>query len=271
MTKISHKILLITVFLISLFGINLEEGKGEIPTSIKNCYDGDCASGASTAWTSTTAYIQIPAFPGCNIKVTYKYRQCNTYPFHTVQIYIEDFDVPNTVACAALYSYVNNANVVIAAHNATYVEQQIQNVLTYNNFMAHWNTLTPAEKLQYDCPDGPGSQDPNSGNWRYKTHFMKGACNGYCRVTNSVNGVLTTKLTPINCLDEFCCKVQIAYCVEDGSTNPPTLRILKHYDSGNINVQECEETTFSYTICDPGIEVTVLPCRSNCQELTINY
>lgn len=69
MKMISQKIAIITILLISFFGMNLEEGKGQ-------CQNFECYDNNNIPWIyETLTHIPYPSVdPNCWIRITYKYR-----------------------------------------------------------------------------------------------------------------------------------------------------------------------------------------------------
>ncbi len=263
MKKIS--LLLIAIFSLLAFN-NAKAQSCPATQGEKDCANNYDGGSSSIPWNSTYDDITLPDWPSCTLRVFYCYRQTSAVP-HTTQKIITSFATIGS-GCSALNSYLGVSNLELAQRNAVYVEQQAMQVLMLNDFNAMWAVLTPTEKEQYICPTSPGSHDPNLLNWKYRMNYYQGTCFGYCRTLNMVNNNYVYTLTKRNCANDYCCIVKLAYCVESPITNPPTLRIMKQFSSDAITQGQCQNFEIPLSSCPTGLEVTTLPCKTNCQEFT---
>ncbi|MBM2813269.1 MAG: hypothetical protein HW421_31 [Ignavibacteria bacterium] len=259
----------ILLFLLAIFTLlNNSELKAQcdIDPNVEDCYD----AGGSGAWTEATETIRLPDWNMlCPVTIDFCWRQVSPPPNHQVQLFIKKIHVPSNPECNGLRDYLNVNDDALAAHNANYLKQLVQNALTLNLFLYMWEHLTTQEeKNSYLCPGGPSGSDPNALHWRTKYFFEDGLCQAWCRVYQPVGLDDDILLVPKACTEAECCKITIRYCVTNPNTNPPTIMMVKTYDGQSA--PSCHSIQTPYIECPAGVEVTYLSCKSNCQELHLN-
>ncbi|MBX3044610.1 MAG: hypothetical protein KF896_12920 [Ignavibacteriae bacterium] len=214
-----------------------------------NCTEWDANCDDPGGWQSSFKDIEADGFPGCSLRVNYKWRQCIGQTPHTTQWVIESVFILNGTSCTNLILWLTNNGTGITSNNISELKRSIIRQISLINFIAWYDNAIPAIKAQVECGTG----------YHVKTTYYQKVCAKVCFSSFDIGGELIYSLVEVPCIDsQGCCGITYKYCMLNGVpqiTTEVTGHEINCYVSPFPDPSGCPINTVDQEIID---------CHDNC-------
>lgn len=214
-----------------------------------NCaeFDENCTNPGT--WISSYKDIEVDGFPGCSLRVNFKWRQCIGQLPHTTQWIIEDMWILNGSNCTSLLLWYTNNWTGITNDKVSELKRKVVRQVSLLNFIDWYNAAPAPIKAMVECGSG----------YHVKSTYYQRGCTKLCFSTFDVNGHLYYSLKEIPCTSSTqCCGITYKYCMLNGVpqiTTETTGHELNCYAQPYPDPSGCPQNTVDQ-------EVTL--CNDNC-------
>ncbi len=214
-----------------------------------NCavFDANCESPGT--WTSTYKDIEVDGFPGCSLRVNYKWRQCTGASHHTTQWLIESIYILDASSCTNLISWLTNNYTGITTDKNSELKRRLVRQISLIDFIAWYNTAPEEIKQMVEC----------GTNYHVKTTYYQKVCTKLCFSSFDIGGELIYSLVEVPCIDSpGCCGITYKYCMLNGVpqiTTEVTGHAINCYASPFPDPSGCPTNT---------IDQEIIYCHDNC-------